>query len=68
VSVVKAVKWDWKEEPDLEAIAKAVTEVSGGTVHLREVDTGDPFYVWLISDHELTDAAADEALTEVLES
>ena len=40
------------------AIAAAVTELSGGRVFMREIDTGEDSYAWVISHAELTDQQA----------
>ncbi len=34
----RIVTWDWKEQPPMRDIARAVSELSGGQVHMREVD------------------------------
>lgn len=51
--------WDWREQPDLGALAKILTEVSGGTVHLHEVDTCSDEYAVVISSAPLS---AEEAV------
>jgi hypothetical protein len=43
--------WDWKEQPDLEAIAEAVGEASGYQVIMRRYETGQDTYAWIIADH-----------------
>jgi hypothetical protein len=55
----KIITWDWKEQPDLAELAAAVAEMSGGRVHMREVDTGSDQYEWIISDYEVDDAEAE---------
>lgn len=55
----RAMSWDWKAQPDLHQLAKMVLDVSGGIVHIREVDTGGDFYLLVVADHAVTD---DEAL------
>jgi hypothetical protein len=55
----KVFSWDWKAQPDLAAIAAAVTELSAsGQVFMREIDTGGDNYAWAVSDAELTDDQA----------
>lgn len=62
---VKIITWDWKQEAPLSRIAEAVLDVSGGTVHLREVeDTGGDMYAVTISDRRLTDAEQETALRQ----
>jgi len=51
--------WDWKAQPDMADIAKAVLELSGGLVHMREVDTGGDEYEWIVSDYPVDDAEAE---------
>ena len=55
----KIFTWDWQEQPDMAAIAEAVHEVSGGRVHMREVDTGSDQYEWIVSDYPVDDAEAE---------
>jgi hypothetical protein len=55
----KIITWDWKEQPDLDTIARAVHEMSGGLVHMREVDTGSDQYEWIVSDYPVDDAEAE---------
>jgi hypothetical protein len=30
--------WDWRGQPDLKHLARAIEQLSGGTVHLYEAD------------------------------
>jgi hypothetical protein len=55
----KIFTWDWQEQPDMAAIAEVVHEVSGGRVHMREVDTGSDQYEWIVSDYPVDDAEAE---------
>lgn len=58
-TVTRLFSWDWRDQPNLDAIAAAVTELSAnGRVFMREIDTGDDSYAWVISDAELTDEQA----------
>jgi len=52
---VKTLTWDYREQPDLAALAAAVAEVSGGTVRIREIETGSDQYEIVI---ERSDPAA----------
>ena len=46
--------WDWKDQPDWDAINRAITEV-GGTPNLYEVaDTGGDWYGLVVSSRELS--------------
>lgn len=40
----RILTWDWRGQIDLADLARVLTEVSNGTVHLTEVDTGDDQY------------------------
>jgi len=55
----RVLSWDWKGQPDLRKLAAAVHEVSGGTVFIREIDTGGDFYMLVIGDHEVSDGEAE---------
>jgi len=35
-----ALTWDYRQQPDLDELARAVHEVSAGAVHIHQVDTG----------------------------
>lgn len=52
--IMKLMTWDWKEQVDLEQLGQIVTEISGGTVHLYEVDTESDQYGLIVSRDELT--------------
>ena len=54
----RVFRWDHRQQPDLRAIAAAVTELSGGRVFMREIDTGSDEYAWVVSRTELTDQQA----------
>lgn len=54
---VRCMSWDYRQVPDLE-LAKIVAEVSGGAVHVREVDDGSDEVVIAVSRLPLDDAAA----------
>lgn len=62
----RIVTWGWKEQPPMRDIARAVSELSGGQVHMREVDTDSDQYERIVSDYPVDDAEAerlDEAST-----
>jgi hypothetical protein len=51
--------WDWKAQPDMAAIAAAVTGLSAsGQVFMRPIETGGDNYAWVVSGAELTDEQA----------
>ena len=45
----RVFSWDYRGQPDMEAIAAAVTALSSGQVFMREVETGTDSYAWAIS-------------------
>jgi hypothetical protein len=47
------LSWDWKEQPDLLELAEAIHGVSGGTVHLHQVDTGSSDYAIVLAAEPL---------------
>ncbi len=49
----RILSWNWRGQPDLERLATALREVSGGAVHLHEVDTGSDEYAIILSDRPL---------------
>jgi hypothetical protein len=53
VSKLGIISWDWCEQPDLAVLARAVYAVSGGLVHITQVDTGDDQYAIVVSDRPL---------------
>jgi hypothetical protein len=55
---VQCVSWDYREPPDMADLIAAITSVSGGQVHAREVDEGSQDYILVISRQPLDDAAA----------
>ena len=56
----RCFSWDYRQQPDMEAIASFVAELSGGTVRMREVDTRSDEYAWVIADREVSDEEAME--------
>jgi len=54
------LSWDWREQPDLDELAKAVLEMSGGTVHIHAVETHSDQYAIVLADTELDDAVVAE--------
>lgn len=57
----EVLSWDWREQPDPARLARALTVVSGGTVHLAQVDVGTDDYVIVLSDEPLTAEQATSA-------
>ena len=52
--------WDWREQPDPDELARAVRDVSGGTVHIRQVDTGSDQYAIVVAAADLDDEAVQD--------
>jgi len=52
--------WDWREQPDLADLARALTDVSNGTVYLTEVATGDDQYAIVLDSYPVTEREAYE--------
>jgi hypothetical protein len=60
-SRTEVLTWDWRQQPDLARLARILLEVSGGTVHLAEVDTGSDEYAIVLSGRFLSEAEVDAA-------
>lgn len=56
----RILTWDCREQPDLADLAAALAEVSNGTVHLTEVDTGDDQYAIVLDSRPVTKQEAYE--------
>lgn len=52
------VVWDWKEQPDPDRLAAAISRVSASAVHAVFPDTGSDEYALVLSDQPLTPEAA----------
>ena len=61
---IQIFSWDWKESPDFAEIGPAITEVSGGTVFITEVETGSDQFAIVVSSSQLTAEQAAEAYQE----
>jgi hypothetical protein len=55
------IGWDWKDQPDISELHRAVCDISGGKVHIREVESGTDDYTIVVSDAELDDEQAQAA-------
>jgi hypothetical protein len=58
--VIRVVTWDWRGQPDLAELARAVWEASRGRAVLRELVTGGDEVALVIADRPVTD---EEAMT-----
>ena len=54
----RVLSWDWREQPNLAQLGRAIHDLSGGLLHLHEVQTGSDDYAIVIADQPLTDAEA----------
>jgi hypothetical protein len=54
----RVLGWDWREQPDLDALTEAVAVVSGGHAHVTRVDTGGDGYVIVLANRPLDEGAA----------
>ncbi len=53
-----AMSWDYRQQPDLDELARIILGLSGGRVHLHQIDTGSDEYGIVLADQEMTAAAA----------
>jgi hypothetical protein len=53
--------WDWRQQPDLDALSRAITDLSGGTLHLHQVNTGSDEYAIVLATGQLDAEAAQAA-------
>ncbi len=54
------LSWDYRQQPDLEKLARVVHQLSDGRVHLHEVDTGGQEIAVVLTDGALSGVAAAE--------
>lgn len=52
------ITWDFREQPDLDHLARLVHDLSGGRVHLHHPATGTDDYALIVSTTALDDTAA----------
>jgi hypothetical protein len=55
---VELLTWDWRGQPDFDYLARLLRDVSGGTVHMAQADTGSDEYALVFSNEPIT---ADQA-------
>lgn len=52
---VRILTWSDDDQPDVQAIADAVLEITRGTVVMEEMETGrEGTHTWVIADRQLT--------------
>jgi hypothetical protein len=54
----RVLEWDWRAQPDLDELADAIRDLSGGRLHLAQVDTGGDSYAVVLSTLPLDVGAA----------
>jgi hypothetical protein len=52
------ITWDWREQPDLDHLARLVHDLSDGRIHLRPAETGTDQYGLIIATRPVDDATA----------
>ena len=62
----RVLSWDWRQQPDLAQLGRAIHDLSGGLLHIYEVQTGSDDYAIVIADQPLTDAEARHIWEESL--
>lgn len=56
----RVLSWDYREQPDITELAKHVLELSGGAVHITNVDdTGCDAYAIVIADRPYSQSEAE---------
>lgn len=61
----RVMRWDWKEQPDMEQLARIVGELSGGRLHMHVPNTDCDEYALVVTDGPLSPRMVDAAwLTE----
>jgi hypothetical protein len=56
----RIVTWDWKEQVDFDELRRVIAELSGGQVHMAEVDTDSDQFAWVLADGPITSEQANE--------
>jgi hypothetical protein len=54
------MRWDWKEQVDLQDLFHIIRQVSGAQVFITEVDTGSDYYEIIVSNYPMTQDQAQE--------
>jgi hypothetical protein len=55
------LSWDWRAQPDLDALDRAVRAASDGLVGVTQVDTGGDQYAIVVACPPMTEGQAGEA-------
>lgn len=56
----RVLVWDYRQQPDLDELAEAIADVSRGTVHLTQVDTGSDEHAIVLAARPLDAVEAYE--------
>lgn len=62
---VAVLCWDWKEQPDMDTLALLLRDLSGGTIHLHEVNTESDEFAIVLATTPLTAEQVDAAWTDI---
>lgn len=54
----RVLSWDWRAQINLDDLADAIRELSGGKVRMRVVDTGSDQYAIVLADRQVGAAEA----------
>lgn len=60
----EVLSWDWKGQPDLDALGRAIERLSLGRVLLHKVDTGSDDYAIVLATEELSPEQARDVYDE----
>lgn len=58
LTVTRVLTWDYRQQPDIDALTEGIRDLSGGRLYLHQVDTGGDEYAVVLSTADLTDAGA----------
>lgn len=53
------ISWDWRQQPDLDHLARLIHDLSGGQLIVRQADTGSDQYALVLSTVGLDQQEAD---------
>lgn len=57
----RILSWDWKEQFNIDDLIQVVNELSGGKLHVKNIeDTGGDEYAIIVSTEPLSDEKAQE--------
>lgn len=53
------ISWDWRQQPDLDHLARIIHDLSGGKLIVQQADTGSDQYALVLSTVGLDQPEAD---------